>query len=170
MSLNSYGLSRKYDPEYYVPSRRELQEEFTELYEQCKAEIENYEPEAPEAAAAGPSGQAEREGARGSLFENYSPACIQVMAYYPEFGRDFYLLERIGYLERNGDKLKWNKTKKSLAEYFGNQKSPAKWADIENLFDVKDLKHSYNKNGDAYDKKKSKDYEEWEKIKKSQGL
>jgi hypothetical protein len=44
-----------------------------------------------------------------------------VLAWYPEFKTDLELLEKVGYFENNGDSLKWEKSKQSLAEYFGNQ-------------------------------------------------
>jgi hypothetical protein len=87
-----------------------------------------------------------------------------VFAWYPEFKKDFELLEKT-YFEKNGSFLKWKKSKQSLSEYFGNQRPGSnKWEIIENLFNEQNLKNSYSSNGNAF-KGFSKNYEEWLKIK-----
>jgi hypothetical protein len=92
-----------------------------------------------------------------------------VFLFYPEFKRDYRLLEREKFLERNGDRLKWLKSKKSLSEYFGYQKKAkggnAEWKSIEALFEVTDLKNSFSNNGDVYGKNLSKDYKNLLEIK-----
>jgi hypothetical protein len=88
-----------------------------------------------------------------------------VFAWYPEFKSDFKLLEKNGYLEKDGGFLKWKKSKQSLAEYFGDQRSgDNKWEIVENLFNTTGLKNAYSPNGNAF-KTRSKDYEKWLKIK-----
>ncbi|MDR1287107.1 MAG: hypothetical protein LBK08_05825 [Treponema sp.] len=93
----------------------------------------------------------------------------QVFLFYPEFKRDYQLLEGGKFLERNGDRLKWLKSKKSLSEYFGYQKKAkgrnAEWKSIEALFEVTGLKNSFSNNGDAYGKNPSKDYKNLLEIK-----
>jgi hypothetical protein len=92
---------------------------------------------------------------------------------FPEFKNDYHILFKHNYLEKRNEGLHWKKSKQSLAEYFHEIK-PLKmkrmqWKMIENVFDEKDLKHSLSTNGNSYtessDKKHSKDYEEWLKIK-----
>jgi len=89
--------------------------------------------------------------------------------FYPEFIEDLPLLIENKFILVEDRKLVWDKSKKSLAEYFGNQTKDGKnnkWEFIEHLFGKKDLKNSFSTNGSSYDRKKpSKDYNEWLKIK-----
>jgi hypothetical protein len=60
--------------------------------------------------------------------------------------------------------------KKSLAEYFNsikpqNSKQKMSWELSEKIFEQTDLKNSFSSNGGSYEKKLSKDFEEWVKIK-----
>jgi hypothetical protein len=93
----------------------------------------------------------------------------QVFLFYPEFKRDYQWLEEENFLERNGDRLKWLKSKQSLSEYFGCQKKAkgrnVEWKFIEALFEVTGLKNSFSKNGNSYGKNHSKDYEKLLEIK-----
>jgi hypothetical protein len=94
----------------------------------------------------------------------------QVFLFYPEFKKDYQLLKRKKFLERNGDRLRWLRSKKSLSEYFGYQvrgrdKEYVDWKFIEAIFEVTDLKNSFSKNGDAYGKSLSNDYKKWTEIK-----
>ena len=92
---------------------------------------------------------------------------MQVSSYYTSFQKDLSLLRENGFVEDNGDYLHWEKSKKSLSEYFGYQKTPAKWGCVEILFNVRDLKNSFSTNGNASGKKVySADYIHWLKIKK----
>jgi hypothetical protein len=66
-----------------------------------------------------------------------------------------------------GERITWEKTTQSLAEYFGNQKNNGgniNWKCIELLFGKKGLRNSFSKNGNTF-KKTSKDYEQWLIIK-----
>jgi uncharacterized protein with von Willebrand factor type A (vWA) domain len=95
------------------------------------------------------------------------PTLILVFSHFPQFQQDYELLKSNGYLNETVNGLEWTKTKKSLAEYFGNlprKIDNVQWKDIENLFDAKGLKNSFSPNGTSYTKKQSKDYEELLKI------
>jgi hypothetical protein len=85
---------------------------------------------------------------------------------YPDFEKDFKLLEINGYLTVDINGLHWLKSKQSLAEYFGEQcqNKSVEWKPIEELFRVKHLKNIYSSNGNIF-KKRSKDYENWLAIK-----
>lgn len=95
---------------------------------------------------------------------------IEVFNHYPDFKTHYDFLVENGYMMIENDKnLKWNKTKKSLAEYF-NMIKPVnknnKWKIIENLFDVKDLKSLLPHDSNAYGKIESEDFIELkEKLK-----
>lgn len=96
-----------------------------------------------------------------------------VFLFYPDFENEFDLLEEEKFITTVNNTIVWNKSKKSLAEYFGNLKTKEKyknWKIIEQLFNVSGLKHAYNTNGSAYDKKISKDYEKWLSIKSTSGV
>jgi hypothetical protein len=86
---------------------------------------------------------------------------------YPDFREDYDLLKNKEFIIETAKGPRWQKSTKSLAEYFGYQKQYAenKWVILEDLFDVKNLKNHFSTNGGAYNKKLSKDYEEWLKIK-----
>lgn len=53
---------------------------------------------------------------------NFTPKELLVTAYYPQFEKDYDLLLNNGFMIKNGDGLKWLKSKQSLAEYFSSQK------------------------------------------------
>jgi len=81
---------------------------------------------------------------------------------YPGFARDYEWLRAEGYLTETPDGLVWNKSKQSLAEYFGNQESPDQnhhWREVEAVFQVTGLKNKLSRNGYEF-KKVSRDYEE----------
>jgi len=89
------------------------------------------------------------------------PKLIHVFILYPQFQEDYKLLKKHNYIMTTEHGLKWIKTIQSLAEYFGNLPITTKrksWKAIEDLFEVKDLKHHFSQNGSAT-KKQSKDYE-----------
>jgi hypothetical protein len=103
---------------------------------------------------------AAREAERVPLPRDFK--LVVVFAQYPGFQRDYAWLTANGYIAETPDGLVWNKSKQCLAEYFGNQASTQKkrrWRDVENLFNVKDLRNSLSRNGDLF-KKPSLDYEE----------
>jgi len=87
---------------------------------------------------------------------------LAVFALYPRFEREFPWLLAHGFLRETAQGLAWNKSKQSLAEYFGNQDRPGAgrhhWRDIERLFNVKNLANSLSRNGDMF-KKTSRNYE-----------
>jgi hypothetical protein len=96
-----------------------------------------------------------------------TPGISAVFLEYPKFKNDLSLLIKHEYINLDGDRLKWKKSKKSLSEYFGNQKKRgenADWKSIELLFDVKGLKNNFSNNGNVY-KKQSKDYEKLIELK-----
>jgi hypothetical protein len=103
------------------------------------------------------------EGSQTKDDEQYSPACNVVMSIFPKFKKDIPLLKKHGYINKEGEKYVWLKTKQSLAEYFGCQylknkeeeKKNIPWKSIENLFNVDNLKNSFKS---QYDKR-SIDYE-----------
>ena len=83
-----------------------------------------------------------------------------VFIYYPQFADNYKKLEDV-YFTKGTECLTWLKCKKSLSEYFGNQrKGDNKWEPVEKLFDVNDLKNSFSTNGNAFKRKDSKNYEE----------
>jgi len=85
-----------------------------------------------------------------------------VFVLYPKFERDFQSLLKNDFIKETADGFLWNKSKQSLAEYFGNQEHSGKkhhWQAIECLFNRSNLKSSFSSNGNAY-KKPSKDYDE----------
>ena len=85
---------------------------------------------------------------------------IQVFALYPQFQEDYKLLKEHGYIAETELGLKWQKKKQALAEYFGKlpkQTEKVPWKEIENLFEVKNLKNNLSKNGNVY-KNLSEDY------------
>jgi hypothetical protein len=81
---------------------------------------------------------------------------------YPGFARDYEWLRAEGYLTETPDGLVWNKSKQSLAEYFGNQESPDQnhhWREVEAVFHIRNMRSSLSRNGDSF-KKISSDYRE----------
>jgi hypothetical protein len=99
-----------------------------------------------------------------SIVPKQRPAALNVLfTTYPEFEKDFALLMSKGYMAEleDGD-VKWLKSKKSLAEYFGYQTAKSvEWKFIEPAFGETGLKYLFSKNGNAYEKKHSRDYEDW---------
>jgi hypothetical protein len=86
--------------------------------------------------------------------------------YYPDFESDYETLLQ-GYMRETDNGLQWLKSKQSLAEYFGNLPKKGKnhkWADIEKLFNEKNLRQSFSRNGNSY-KGQSADYAAWLNIK-----
>jgi hypothetical protein len=105
-----------------------------------------------------------------SIVPKQRPAALNVLfTTYPEFEKDFSLLISKGYMAELGDgNVKWLKSKKSLAEYFGYQTAKSVgWKFIEPVFAETGLKYLFSKNGNAYRKKHSRHYGDWLKIKKS---
>jgi len=87
------------------------------------------------------------------------PKLLVVFALYPQFEKDYGLLKKHGYFTETELGLKWLKSNQSLAEYFARNckhKDNVKWKELENLFDMSNLKNSYSSNGG--DRKPSKDY------------
>ena len=103
--------------------------------------------------------------------ENQSdiPGLDFVFLHYREFKNDLPLLKKHKYILVDNGNLVWQKSKKSLAEYFGYQTKKdknTKWEAIERLFNTDDLKNSFSPNGSSYTRNKmSKDYEKWLSIK-----
>jgi len=98
------------------------------------------------------------------------PGIQVVFLAYPEFYCDMELLIEHKYIRVENNKIEWLKSKKSLSEYFGYQTKKNKnveWDIIQKLFNVKDLKNSFSKNGSSYRNKYSEDYVDWLKIKGS---
>jgi hypothetical protein len=98
------------------------------------------------------------------------PALIRVFADYPDFQEDYELLKTNGFFSETQNGLKWEKSKQSLAEYFGYLPLPHStknrpWKNIEILFNEQDLKNSFSSNGNAHRKLLSKDYEELTELK-----
>lgn len=90
----------------------------------------------------------------------FSPAENLVMAYFPQFNHDYQLLIDKGYMQKNGDFLKWVKSQKLLAEYFHNLKSrdnKPHWHDIENLFSEMNLAQAFQNSKNI---NQSKDYKD----------
>jgi len=85
-----------------------------------------------------------------------------VFALYPQFERDYERLVSGGCISETPQGLVWNRSKQSLAEYFGNQEPPGAkrhhWRDIERLFNLTGLTNSLSRNGDIF-KKPFRDYE-----------
>ncbi len=97
---------------------------------------------------------------------SFSPAENAVMAKFPQFKNDYQTLINNGYMSRNNDYLIWNKSKQSLAEYFGykiNNNTNIPWKVIETLFNKNNLSSSFSRNGNAY-KNISRDYEQLKNI------
>jgi hypothetical protein len=106
----------------------------------------------------------------GSTVPKQRPAALNVLfTAYPEFEKDFSLLINKRYMAELGDgSVKWLKSKKSLAEYFGYQTAKiVDWKFVEPAFGETGLKHLFSNNGNPYGKKHSRDYGDWLKIKKS---
>jgi hypothetical protein len=85
---------------------------------------------------------------------------------FPKFKDDYPILKENSYLHETEEGLRWLKTKQCLAEYFYSISTPLKkmsWKQLETIFCVDDLKNSLSSNGSPF-KKKSKDFEHWEKI------
>ena len=126
-----------------------------EIYEQCKAELESILQVQQEIKQNEPKGKTEHV---------FNPALMVVFSHFRQFQQDYETLKTdyITEITKNAETvLKWEKSKVSLAQYFGihlNQKSADKnkipWKEIEILFGVKGLKNSYSGN----DKKPSKDF------------
>ena len=91
------------------------------------------------------------------------------MMLYPQFKTEYQILIDNGYMQKNGDYLRWLKTKKCLAAYFGDlhktscKQGKISWREIEKLFDENGLAHFYSRNGNAF-KTVSKDYEKLQDI------
>jgi hypothetical protein len=96
----------------------------------------------------------------------YPPAAAAVLNEYPQFAKDLLLLKRNKVITDTETGYKWEKSKASLSEYFGNMRhKPTPWKMIENLFNETGLKNSFSSNGGSYGKKKSSaDYLEIQKI------
>jgi hypothetical protein len=95
---------------------------------------------------------------------------ILVFMFYPQFEKQFNLIKNNGYFCEKDKYLKWQKSKKSLAEYFGYmpvKNNNHQWKFIEKLFNETDLKNSFSTNGSPYNKKKSRDYEKLLEILKN---
>lgn len=100
------------------------------------------------------------ESSETAKSHNFTSKELLVAAYYPQFEKDYDLLLSNGFMIKNGDGLKWIKSKQSLAEYFSSQKEiGSTWKDIENLFDEKGLGHLV-----SVAEYKSKDFKELQKI------
>jgi len=95
---------------------------------------------------------------------------LTVLTQYPELQEDWPLLKSHKYIFIEDGKPVWRKKTKSLAEYFGYQVKDGKkisWKFIEQLFNENGLKNLFSANGSGFGRgKKSKDYEDWLKIKK----
>ena len=92
---------------------------------------------------------------------SYPPALLLVWTYYPLFFEDFELLKEKGYLDEKENGLKWLKSKRCLAQYFGYQIQKCErtpWQVIEILFEVDDLQNSFK------DSEQSKDYRKLKEI------
>jgi uncharacterized protein YrzB (UPF0473 family) len=88
---------------------------------------------------------------------------------YPKFKKQFVFLQNTRdsndnpnpYITVTENTIVWVKSQQSLAEYFGGLKKPTKtnhsWKKIEELFNVKDLRHALSSNGNMF-KNMSKDY------------
>ncbi|MDR1787795.1 MAG: hypothetical protein LBR16_05025 [Treponema sp.] len=86
---------------------------------------------------------------------------VVVFAAYPDFARDYEWLKTAGYITEMPEGLIWNKSKQSLAEYFGTQRKTGKnhrWKEIEQLFGMRGLKNSKSRNGTVF-KKPSADFD-----------
>jgi hypothetical protein len=99
---------------------------------------------------------------------------IPVFTFYSQFEKQFDILNDNGYICENGEYLKWEKSKQSLAEYFGYmpvKNNNHQWKFIEKLFNETGLKNSFSTNGSSYggshSKKKSRDYEKLLEILKN---
>ena len=89
----------------------------------------------------------------------FSPAETLVMAYFPRFKNDYPILIDKGYMKKNGNFLRWEKSQKLLAEYFGNLErsdSNRHWHDIENLFSEINLAQAFQNSKSI---NQSKDYQ-----------
>jgi hypothetical protein len=93
---------------------------------------------------------------------------------FPKLEKDYPLLVKHGFWKNTDKGPRWGKSKQSLTDYFKSirpeEMSRIPWLQIGNLFDEKNLKNSSSTNGNSYteypkDKKLSKDFEEWLKIK-----
>ncbi|MCR5763930.1 MAG: hypothetical protein K6G00_11170 [Treponema sp.] len=94
----------------------------------------------------------------------YTPTENAVMALYPQFQKEYQVLIDSSYMQKNGDKLQWLKSTKSLAVYFGYMKcadNSVHWKEIEILFSKKHLYQSFQ---NAQTINKSKDYKNLQKI------
>jgi hypothetical protein len=114
------------------------------------------------------AGQYKKEKAPDGIVPMQRPTVLNVVfSEYPEFEKDFDLLLSNEYIAESPDGgLGWQKSKKSLSEYFGYQTTKnVRWKFIEQAFGVKGLKHQFSRNGDVYGKKHSRDYRAWLEIK-----
>lgn len=112
---------------------------------------------------------AEYESQKSQVTDLFSSAENAVMALYPQFKNDYQKLIANGYMAKDGDYLKWQKSKQCLAEYFKNicrGDKKMSWKEIHTLFKESTLSQSLSRNGNAY-KSESKDYENLKKILKS---
>ena len=103
---------------------------------------------------------------------NYKPALVIVFSIYPQFQQDYEILKSNGYFTETENGLQWEKSKQSLAEYFGylprpreTKKNNVPWKEIERLFSLdKPLKNSFSNNGNPYGKSQSDDYIKIKKL------
>lgn len=99
----------------------------------------------------------------------FSPAENVVIYLYPQFQDHYKILIENGYMQKNGENLRWLKSKQCLAEYFGflhkenNKKCKISWKEIHTLFNVTKLNYAYSRNGNVY-KNESKDFKELKEL------
>jgi hypothetical protein len=92
---------------------------------------------------------------------------LSIAGYYPKFINHYPELEKAKYIRETDTGLQWLKSKQSLAEYFSAIKPEDKsnnWTILENVFDVKKLRHAASQNGNPFKNKKSKDFEALQRI------
>ncbi|GHT62012.1 hypothetical protein FACS1894109_20780 [Spirochaetia bacterium] len=113
----------------------------------------------------------EAEGKSPIKIDGAGIASGNLFIFYPQFKKDYELLKNKKFIEETPDGIRRcrGRSKKFLADYFGDQKPKGAWGWdwIETAFDEKDLRNSYSRNGNAHKRRKSQDYQAWLKIKKN---
>ena len=107
--------------------------------------------------------------AEKAMASTFSEKEIAVISRYPDFKNHYEILIEQGYMKKDGDGLKWLKSKQCLAEYFGRMSKklhPLKnvpWGPVHVLFNCNQLNAFFSKNGSTF-KKESRDYQELKKL------
>jgi hypothetical protein len=145
---------------------REGRKALAAKYEHCKAAIKSTHGREALPGAIGQTQAPDIAQSKPAPKSRAYTMASRLFLYYPDFESDYETLLK-DYMQENVNGLQWLKSKQSLAEYFGNLPKKGenhKWADIEKLFNEKNLRQSFSRNGNSY-KGQSADYAAWLNIK-----